>query len=327
MDVVNKNLITKGLQEKIKLSEEFLEPIPKSEHKYCHLCKAIFNDYKFHVNSDKHFDNFHKHINIWRRIKNTFERIIDFWDIKEGRPLRPRIRTITPEKNIIKNEISPNTNLNINKKINIKDEDISTKEGSSQENNNIKFSYVNTDPKNISNKIQQSINKNNIKKTISINNENQNNNLNIKTIISSNIKIDQNIKQKNIKEKNINTIPVTEDKEIAVLKESKENNIIPKSTNGNIVKNIRIKTEKPLFKTNNSGNSSLFKTEVMINKNKINNNIKRKRKRNENTFFVISTESSLKLPNNQKQSINGFFNNLKADNPNNLIGNRNVFFK
>ena len=322
MYVVNRNLNSKKLEIKIKISEEFLEPIPKSEHKYCYLCKTIFNDYKFHVNSDKHFENFNKHINVCNRIKNTFERIINFWDIKEGRPIITKIKLITPEKNLIKNEINPSSGLNINKNMKIKDEDISTKEGSGQDNN-IKFLYINKDSMNINNKTQQLFYKSDSEK----NDGHQKLKINIK---SSNIKIDKNIKQESIREKSINNqrnISIINEKEFAILKGPKEDNNTLKYTNGNIVKNIHIKIEKPLFKTNNSCNSSLFKTEIMINKNKINNNIKRKRKRNEYTFFVINTEFSLKIHNNQKQSINGFFNTLKTENPKKVIGKRDIFFK
>ena len=107
MDVVNKRLIAGAMKmeenvinnkneakEKIDdeennkdflLSDELEEPIPRNDHKYCHICKTKFEKYVKHIKCYSHFENLQRHQNFFNRFKKSFERIINFWDIRNGR--------------------------------------------------------------------------------------------------------------------------------------------------------------------------------------------------------------------------------------------------
>lgn len=50
------------------------EPVPKSNHNYCHLCNAKFDAYLIHIKSDLHIKNVSLNKNIIEDINNLFLR-------------------------------------------------------------------------------------------------------------------------------------------------------------------------------------------------------------------------------------------------------------
>ena len=63
------------------ITEELLEPLPRVDHKYCYICKTKFEKYINHIKSNSHFDNLYRHKSLFVKIKKSFEKIINFWEI------------------------------------------------------------------------------------------------------------------------------------------------------------------------------------------------------------------------------------------------------
>ena len=240
MDVVNKRLIAGAMKmeengdnnkndknEKDKdddennkdliLSDELEEPIPRNDHKYCHICKTKFEKYIKHIKCYSHYENLQRHQTFFNRFKKSFERIINFWEIKIGK---------TP-KNKTKIKIEPNTN--IAKIVSpIKSDEISTKEGSLQD-------------KNIITNLINLLNNGN-------NNENINNNTNInnKIIKKNNSEININNSVINIDNKKIlNNSNIDLNKTPKSIQNNLNNNL-----NNNNINNLNI--QKNEDKTNNT---------------------------------------------------------------------------
>ena len=138
MDVINKRLIAGAMKmdeneinnknnnndnnkvndddnhKELKLSDELEEPIPRNDHKYCHICKTKFEKYIKHIKSFSHFENLERNQTFFNRFKTSFERIINFWDNK--------LKKASKSKN--KNSSETSTS----KILSYKSEDISTKE-------------------------------------------------------------------------------------------------------------------------------------------------------------------------------------------------------
>ena len=184
MDVVNKRLIAgamkmeeNGINNKsdkndkdkddddnnkdLFFSDELEEPIPRNEHKYCHICKTKFEKYLKHIKCYSHFENLQRHQSFFNRIRKSFERIINFWDIKKGKNIKNK-NNIEAKENITK-FVSP-----------IKSEEISTKEGSHQDkniiNNLINLLNNGNNNENINNNTRNNIIKNNNSEIIIKNN-------------------------------------------------------------------------------------------------------------------------------------------------------------
>ena len=201
MDVVNKRLIAgamkmeeNGINNKndindkdkddddnnkdMILSDELEEPIPRNEHKYCHICKTKFEKYLKHIKCYSHFENLQRHQTFFNRIRKSFERIINFWDIKNGR-IKKKNNTEINEKST--KFISP-----------IKSEEISTKEGSHQDkniiNNLINLLNNGNNNENINNNSNNNIKKNNSEIIIK---NNIVNNTNKKPLTNSNIDLNK----------------------------------------------------------------------------------------------------------------------------------------
>ena len=103
MDVINKRLITGAInnlykkEEEKKIEEnemdiecenndesitkELQEPLPRNEHKYCYICKTKIEKYIKHIKSRGHFENLSKHQSLFNKIKKSFEKINNFWNI------------------------------------------------------------------------------------------------------------------------------------------------------------------------------------------------------------------------------------------------------
>ena len=62
-----------------KEEEESLEvdPIPRKKNFLCQICKIKFGNYIEHINSSLHSHNKSKYKNIFKKIQNTFKRIVD----------------------------------------------------------------------------------------------------------------------------------------------------------------------------------------------------------------------------------------------------------
>ena len=286
MDVVNKRLIAGAMKmeenvinnkneakEKIDdeennkdllLSDELEEPIPRNDHKYCHICKTKFEKYVKHIKCYSHFENLQRHQNFFNRFKKSFERIINFWDIRNGR-LSKNIN-IKNNTNNIETSVNPNAPLNINKLLSpIKSEEISTKEGSLQDKNIIS---------NIINLLNNG-NNNNIN-----NNENINNNYNNNTFKAN--KNDINIKN------NINTTNNITNNNI-IHNNTTYNNTIHNNTsynNLNINNNLINNTKKII----NNSNIDLNKPPKNINLQNTNNN----------TTFISTNNKKIEEKNTSK---------------------------
>ena len=86
----------------LKLYDELQEPVPRNDHKYCHICKTKFEKYLKHIKSYSHFENLQRHQSFFNRFKKSFERIVKFWDIKNGRtPKNKNINEANIKKIII----------------------------------------------------------------------------------------------------------------------------------------------------------------------------------------------------------------------------------
>lgn len=81
----NYNISNAKKKDNISINKEiqqdiFQEPVPKND--YCHLCYRKFDDYLEHVNALGHKNYITKNPLIIDGIKNTFKRIINFWEEK-----------------------------------------------------------------------------------------------------------------------------------------------------------------------------------------------------------------------------------------------------
>ena len=303
-------------------TKEFYNPFPKNGHNFCHLCRNNFKDYNEHVEGKMHKEFLDKNYFIVDRIKMSFERINDFWDIKNGKEIKPRNK-----KNVINLAKTKKNKNNLNGSIvnnSIKDEEMSTtKEGSSQDNQHKKCKkkvllISNNNIKNVIKKIN--ISKNiNARKIINSkrikNNENKNND---NKIIENKIIENKNIFNTN--KNNINKKKLNEEKKESTNKIIKVN---PTSTINTIIKN---NINEYLIKNNNCDDNinqnkkqDLCKSEEKKSKNlkniKINNLTVQKRNKNRSSVKTVKNKkirfvTSLELPT---------FNINKIDKPQTLV--------
>ena len=116
-----------------KEEEESLEaePIPRRKNFLCQICKIKFGNYIEHMNSSLHSHNKSKFSNIFKKIKNTFKRIVEY---NEQEKINFQNAKIILDNSIITNNITTkcdsfivnDENKEINKK-NITDEEKSSK--------------------------------------------------------------------------------------------------------------------------------------------------------------------------------------------------------
>ena len=344
MDIMNKRLaeraINKNRDENKKNSEEsekdeLEEPIPRNNNKFCHICYLKYDNYLNHIKSFEHFNNFKRHTSEFTRFKNTFERIINFWNIKrtENKNNNNNINSEMPlandisnknekslgcksEENSMKVEINnPNENNSIDMKSiiinNNKTENLNNIcNASKQANNNILINQshnINEATKeNISNNIKVEENpENNISSNINIHSFNLTCSTDNKTNINSIININ------NINNTCINTNNI---------KNTKDNNkfIINKEENKSEKKLYKIfKEEKDIiepaqnFETNSEPLVPIYKKFL---------GQKKKRYGPEKTLDIFEV-------NTPKRIRNDYFPFLSIDNPKKLINNCLLFFK
>lgn len=90
-------------EKKIKKEEEEsldLEPIPRRKNFLCQICKIKFGNYIEHMKSSLHAHNKSKYSNIFKKIQNTFKRIVDYNEQENY--------TFQNEKSILDNSINTN---------------------------------------------------------------------------------------------------------------------------------------------------------------------------------------------------------------------------
>ena len=251
----------------LKLSDELQEPIPRNDHKYCHICKTKFEKYLKHIKCYSHFENLQKHQTFFNCIKKSFDRIIYFWDIKNGRTPRIKNRN-NSESN--KNENDSNVNIIISSKTfnQFKSEEISTKELSIHENkfllNNININNHKANNSNNNENINNNIKNNNAETSLKNNNNNifnsninvskkplnnnTNNNINNTMKVESNISISNKTEDKKVN--NNNNVVLNQNKNILSVKNNNENHIFNLTHNNNM---------------NNKGNENTNNTPKTIN--------------------------------------------------------------
>ena len=98
--------------------DELQEPLPRVEHKYCYICKTKFEKYIKHIKSNTHLENLCRHKHLFVRIRKSFEKIINFWDINgRNRKIslhRKIVLTSTKlEESSIKEKVYQNKKFNI----------------------------------------------------------------------------------------------------------------------------------------------------------------------------------------------------------------------
>ena len=343
IDIINKRLADKAMnknnfleENKKTKNEEFEEPIPRGNNKFCNICNFKIDNYLKHIKSYDHLENIRRYNNIFNRVKKTFGNIIDFWDKKNKANSEINNNKNTESDLLNNNDMIGNENLFLNKS-----EDVSTKERSCQDNiahNIVANNYENENIHNvceISKEINSTIN-DNIKKNI-VNKVTNNLNENIKENISNNISILNNIKPE---EKNNNKINV-----------NINNTFIKKSNNDNYddIKNISTytkniintninKNEEINLTINNNNINQSYKQEKDINNpinnldnnsislfpnlsnNQIQNPKKRKRSDIENTFEIYNACTTKKIKYEH-------FPIIKNDNSKKLMNNSLLFFK
>lgn len=69
------------IEENNSINDELQEPLPREDHRYCYICKTKFEKYLKHIRSHTHFDNLYRHKGLFSRIRKSFEKIINFWEI------------------------------------------------------------------------------------------------------------------------------------------------------------------------------------------------------------------------------------------------------
>ena len=189
------------IEENNSINDELQEPLPREDHRYCYICKTKFEKYVKHIRSHTHFENLYRHKNLFSRIRKSFEKIINFWEIN-GR--KRKIKKYEKSKNIILNakkseEIYKKDGNYQNKKFNVLNNIISNIDlNKNYKFKNEKFLSDKSDVHPIFNRIilnkngnnehiiNLTINKN-INENIIINNTINNNNNSIKTINYINI--------------------------------------------------------------------------------------------------------------------------------------------
>ena len=79
-----------------------IEPEPKKDHNYCHICRKKFDNYLKHIDTDFHKRNNNNHSEEFEKLKNSFIRINSFW--KENKT------KINENQNLNKNQSLINLN-------------------------------------------------------------------------------------------------------------------------------------------------------------------------------------------------------------------------
>ena len=313
MDVVNKRIIAGAMKmeendinnndenkkkdddennKDVLSSDELEEPIPRNDHKYCHICKTKFEKYIKHIKCYSHFENLQRNQNFFNRFKKSFERILNFWDIKNGRIIK------NTNSNSNNKDISGNTNININKLLSpMKSDEVSTKEGSFQ------------DKHIISNIINMLNNGNNN------NNENINNNYN--NVIRNN-NYDINIKN------TMNNLDNTPNNNTT------NNNIMHINTTFNNI-NLNNRAATSNKKILNNSNIDLNKSPKNFNIQnnnikKIYNNLNKKKseiKNNNKIFTPFTPTADMKRKYNYFHMFNLTYNNTIISNNKNIFKNEN----
>ena len=126
-----------------KEEEESLEaePIPRRKNFLCQICKIKFGNYIEHMNSSLHSHNKSKFSNIFKKIKNTFKRIVEY---NEQEKINFQNAKIILDNSIITNNITTKCDSFIvndeNKEINKKN--ITDEEKSSKKDENISMKEV-----------------------------------------------------------------------------------------------------------------------------------------------------------------------------------------
>ena len=88
------------IEENNSINDELQEPLRREDHRYCYICKTKFEKYVKHIRSHTHFENLYRHKNLFSRIRKSFEKIINFWEIN-GR--KRKIKKYEKSKNIMLN--------------------------------------------------------------------------------------------------------------------------------------------------------------------------------------------------------------------------------
>ena len=391
MDVVNKRLIAGAMKmeenginnnkndkydkdkddddnnKDLVFSDELEEPIPRNEHKYCHICKTKFEKYLKHIKCYSHFENLQRHKTFFNRFRKSFERIINFWDIKKGRN--------------IKNKNNIEANENISKLLSpIKSDEISTKEGSHQDrhiiSNLINLLNNGNNNENINNNTNNNIKNNNSEIIIK-------NNLSNSKKLLANSNIDLNKPPKNTQtlfntsynnnkkeEKSINKVftPFTPFINQTSIKKKSNNehifNLTYNNNNININNSINFNFNNNIFKNENKNSIKTVNyisinkkdeenlTKKIPDKNNIINNKDEKVPLQPKKKFVIkcfpkfSTLQTFQLTKPKKRKKNDFYKGgdifvistpkkidfdyfpvLSVDNPKKLINKNIVFFQ
>ena len=91
------------IQKKQKVEEEIIrtEPEPNKKEFLCQICKSRFDNYLEHIKSKLHINNKSKYVNIFSKIKLTFNRIAEY----HKKNINMKDRRITTSINIIDNTI------------------------------------------------------------------------------------------------------------------------------------------------------------------------------------------------------------------------------
>ena len=313
MDVVNKRLIAGAMNnlnkkneadddnenedkddndddKESRLSDQLDEPIPRNDHKYCHICKSKFEKYLKHIKSNSHFDNLQRNQLFFYRIKKSFERILNFWEVKKLK--KPKING-NENNNMSDNNIIENDKMLTPNKF---DDGSTTKDGSS-ENKNIINSIIHL----LNNNINETNNENS-------NNiiENKNSNLKNKNYYNT-AKIDLNKIPQHTqthnkfddKETITNYPPLSNSKQNNKKNNNNENHIFNLTLNHN---NISVINKNNNNKNNDNNESKMTNIENKItnnNKNNIQNEQKsiKKVEKNNTQMQVEENNSSNKSKN------------------------------
>ena len=333
MDVINKRLIVGAINninrneennqkenneienedenEDNSIINELQEPLPRIEHKYCYICKTKFEKYIEHIRSNSHFENLSRHKNLFIRIRKSFEKIINFWEIKDKNKKNKNyiinrkifLSSTKEEESQIKGKNNQNKKFNI---INLIEKKRNKNKKIKDFNENIKRLYkINKNQKYFSNKNEFLYST----KRIILNNKhiinlkiNKSNNKNI--FINKTFNEYKNKKEKDHSNKNINIININNNDD--------DDERTMKTFNDNQILIYKEDTKQPKFVTKYYPK---FSTLQMRNISK-----PKKRKKNElikgGDIFVISTPRKIDLD---------YFPILSIENSNKLI-NKNILF-
>ena len=91
------------IQKKQKVEEEIIhtEPEPNKKQFLCQICKSRFDNYLEHIKSKLHINNKSKYVNVFDKIKLTFNRIAEY----NKKNINMKDKKITTSINIIDNTI------------------------------------------------------------------------------------------------------------------------------------------------------------------------------------------------------------------------------